>query len=103
MYAIIVAGGKQYKVAEGDTIYIEKLEAADGETVSFDNVLDVEKDGAMTVGAPYVEGAKVSGKVVKTGKGKKIMVFKFKAKKNYRRRQGHRQPYTKVTIEAIQA
>ena len=97
MYAIIVAGGKQYKVAEGDTIYIEKLEAADGETVSFDNVLAVEKDGAMTVGAPYVEGAKVSGKVVK------IMVFKFKAKKNYRRRQGHRQPYTKVTIEAIQA
>ena len=91
MYAIIVAGGKQYKVAEGDTIYIEKLEAADGETVSFDNVLAVEKDGAMTVGAPYVEGAK------------KIMVFKFKAKKNYRRRQGHRQPYTKVTIEAIQA
>ena len=88
MYAIIVAGGKQYKVAEGDTI---------------DNVLAVEKDGAMTVGAPYVEGAKVSGKVVKTGKGKKIMVFKFKAKKNYRRRQGHRQPYTKVTIEAIQA
>ena len=103
MYAIIVAGGKQYKVAEGDTIYIEKLEAADGETVSFDNVLAVEKDGVMTVGAPYVEGAKVSGKVVKTGKGKKIMVFKFKAKKNYRRRQGHRQPYTKVTIEAIQA
>ena len=103
MYAIIVAGGKQYKVAEGDTIYIEKLEAADGETVSFDNVLAVEKDGDMTVGAPYVEGAKVSGKVVKTGKGKKIMVFKFKAKKNYRRRQGHRQPYTKVTIEAIQA
>ena len=103
MYAIIVAGGKQYKVAEGDTIYIEKLEAADGETVSFDNVLAVEMDGAMTVGAPYVEGAKVSGKVVKTGKGKKIMVFKFKAKKNYRRRQGHRQPYTKVTIEAIQA
>ena len=103
MYAIIVAGGKQYKVAEGDTIYIEKLEAADGETVSFDYVLAVEKDGAMTVGAPYVEGAKVSGKVVKTGKGKKIMVFKFKAKKNYRRRQGHRQPYTKVTIEAIQA
>ena len=103
MYAIIVAGGKQYKVAEGDTIYIEKLEAADGETVSFDNVLAVEKDGAMTVGAPYVEGAKVSGKVVKTGKGKKIMVFKFKAKKNYRRRQGHRQPYTKVTSEAVQA
>ena len=97
MYAIIVAGGKQYKVAEGDTIYIEKME------VKFDNVLVVEKDGNVTVGAPYVEGASVSGKVVKNGKSKKITVFKFKAKKNYRRRQGHRQPYTKVTIEKIEA
>lgn len=103
MYAIIVTGGKQYKVAEGDTIYVEKLEAKDGDPVQFDNVLVVEKDGAVTVGAPKVEGASVSGKVVKNGKGKKIMVFKYKAKKNYRRRQGHRQPYTKVTIEKIQA
>lgn len=102
MYAIIVAGGKQYKVAEGDTIYIEKLEAADGETVSFDNVLAVEKDGAMTVGAPYVEGAKVSGKVVKTGKGKKIMVFKYRPKKGSASRKGHRQPYTAVQIEKIE-
>lgn len=103
MYAIIVTGGKQYKVAEGDTIYVEKLEAANGEAVKFDHVLAVEKDGAVTVGAPQVEGASVSGKVVKTGKGKKIMVFKYKAKKNYRRRQGHRQPYSKVTIEKIEA
>ena len=87
MYAIIVTGGKQYKVAEGDTIYVEKLEANDGDAVQFDNVLVVEKDGAVAVGAPKVEGASVSGKVVKNGKGKKIMVFKYKAKKNYRRRQ----------------
>ena len=92
MYAIIVTGGKQYKVAEGDTIYVEKLEANDGDAVQFDNVLVVEKDGAVAVGAPKVEGASVSGKVVK-----------HKAKKNYRRRQGHRQPYTKVTIEKIHA
>ena len=85
MYAIIVAGGKQYKVAEGDTIYIEKMEVNDGDAVKFDNVLVVEKDGNVTVGAPYVEGASVSGKVVKNGKSKKITVFKFKAKKNYRR------------------
>ena len=103
MYAIIVAGGKQYKVAEGDTISIEKMEVNDGDAVKFDNVLVVEKDGNVTVGAPYVEGASVSGKVVKNGKSKKITVFKFKAKKNYRRRQGHRQPYTKVTIEKIEA
>lgn len=103
MYAIIVAGGKQYKVAEGDTIYIEKMEVNDGDAVKFDKVLVVEKDGNVTVGAPYVEGASVSGKVVKNGKSKKITVFKFKAKKNYRRRQGHRQPYTKVTIEKIEA
>lgn len=103
MYAIIVAGGKQFKVAEGDTIYIEKMEVEGGQSVQFDNVLVVEKDGNVTVGAPYVSGASVSGTVVKNGKAKKIMVFKYKAKKNYRKRQGHRQPYTKVTIEKIQA
>ena len=101
MYAIIVAGGKQYKVAEGDTIYIEKLEAADGETVSFDNVLAVEKDGAMTVGAPYVEGATVTGTVLKNGKGKKINVMTYKPKKGEKRKMGHRQPYTKVEINSI--
>ena len=82
---------------------MEKLEANDGDADQCDNVLVVEKDGAVAVGAPKVEGASVSGKVVKNGKGKKIMVFKYKAKKNYRRRQGHRQPYTKVTIEKIHA
>lgn len=101
MYAIIVAGGKQFKVAEGDTIYVEKMEIEDGAAVTFDNVLVVEKDGNVTVGVPQVAGATVTGSVVKTGKGKKIMVFKYKAKKNYRRRQGHRQPYTKVTIDKI--
>lgn len=101
MYAIIVTGGKQFKVAEGDTIYVEKLDVEDGAAVTFDNVLVVEKDGNVTVGAPSVAGASVSGSVVKTGKGKKIMVFKYKSKKGYRRRQGHRQPFTKVTINKI--
>lgn len=103
MYAIIVTGGKQYKVQEGDAIYVEKLEAGDGESVTFDQVLLVSKDGSVTAGAPTVAGATVSGKVEKQGKGKKIIVFKYKAKKNYRRKQGHRQPYTKVVIEKIQA
>ena len=103
MYAILKTGGKQYKVSEGDVIYVEKLGVEDGATVTFDEVLAVGEGDKLTVGAPYVSGAAVTGTVEKTGKGKKIMVFKFKAKKNYRRRQGHRQPYTKVTIEAIQA
>ena len=101
MYAIIVAGGKQYKVAEGDTIYIEKMEVNDGDAVKFDNVLVVEKDGNVTVGAPYVEGASVSGKVVKNGKSKKITVFKYRPKKGSASKKGHRQPYTAVQIEKI--
>lgn len=100
MYAIIVTGGKQYKVAEGDTIYVEKLDIADGEKVVFDNVLMVADGDDMKVGAV---GATVEGTVVKTGKQKKIIVYKQKAKKNYRRKQGHRQPYTKVQIAAIKA
>ena len=96
MFAVVETGGKQYKVSEGDEIYVEKLDLEDGAAVDFE-VLMVEKDGALTM------GGKVSGKVVKTGKQKKIHVFKYKAKKNYRRRQGHRQPYTKVTIEKIEA
>lgn len=100
MQAIFVTGGKQYKVSEGDVIYVEKLDAA-SETVEFDNVLMTIDGENVTVGAPSVEGAKVTAKILKNGKGKKIMVFKFKAKKNYRRRQGHRQPYTKVQIEKI--
>lgn len=103
MYAIIKTGGKQYRVQEGDLITIEKLEAAADETVTFDQVLTVVNDGSVKVGTPLVNGAKVTGKVVEHGKGKKILVFKYKAKSNYRRRQGHRQPFTKVRIESIQA
>ena len=103
MYAIIKTGGKQYKVAEGDTIYVEKLEAAVDDAVTFDQVLTVVTDGGIKVGKPLVDGAKVTGKVLQQGKEKKILVFKYKAKSNYRRRQGHRQPYTKVSIEKIEA
>ena len=103
MYAIIKTGGKQYRVAEGDVITIEKLEAAPNESVTFEEVLTVVNDGDVKVGAPLVNGAKVTGTVLEHGKGKKILVFKYKAKSNYRRRQGHRQPFTKVRIESIQA
>ena len=103
MYAIIETGGKQYKVQQGDVLYIEKLSAADGESVTFDRVLAVSKDGSLVAGTPVVAGATVTGKVEKHGKGAKITVYKYRPKKNYRRKQGHRQPYTKVTIESIQA
>lgn len=103
MYAIIETGGKQYKVQEGDAIYIEKLDANEGDVVSFDRVLGVSKEGGFVTGTPVVSGAVVSGKVEKHGKGQKIIVFKYKAKKNYRRKQGHRQPFTKVVIDKIQA
>ena len=101
MYAVIETGGKQYRVQEGDTIFVEKLDADNGEQVSFDKVLFVSKDDDLVVGKPYVEGAKVEGKVLEQGKGKKVIVFKYKAKKNYRKKQGHRQPYTKVKVEKI--
>ena len=101
MYAIIVTGGKQYKVSEGDTIFVEKLEAVEGDAVTFDKVLAVSDGEALTVGAPVVEGASVTAKVVKQGKAKKIYVFKMKRKKNERSKKGHRQPYTKVVIETI--
>ena len=103
MYAIIETGGKQYKVAEGDTLFIEKLPVEAGENVTFDKVLALLDGDKATFGAPVVEGAKVNASVVKNGKGKKIMIFKYNPKKGYRRRQGHRQPYTKVTIGAIEA
>ena len=103
MYAITKTGGKQYKVAEGDVIMVEKLSAAEGEAVVFDEVLTVVNDGDVKVGKPVVEGAKVTGKVEAQGKDKKILVFKYKAKSNYRKRQGHRQPFTKVVIEKIEA
>ena len=101
MYAIIESCGKQYKVAEGDVVFFEKLEAEEGKKVTFDNVVLVSDDKKVEVGAPYVKGVKVEGKVVANGKGKKIIVYKYKAKKNYRRTQGHRQPYTKVEITKI--
>ena len=101
MYAIIESCGKQYKVAEGDVVFFEKLDAEEGKKVTFDNVVLVSDEGKVQVGAPYVKGVKVEGKVISHGKGKKIIVFKMKPKKNYRRKQGHRQPYTKVEITTI--
>ena len=101
MYAIIESCGKQYKVTEGDVVFFEKLDAEEGKKVTFDKVILVSEDGKVQVGNPYVKGVKVEGKVVSHGKGKKIIVFKMKAKKNYRRKQGHRQPYTKVEITSI--
>ena len=101
MYAIIESCGRQYKVAEGDVVFFEKLEAEEGKKVTFDNVVLVSDDKKVEVGAPYVKGVKVEGKVVSHGKGKKVLVYKYKAKKNYRRTQGHRQPYTKVEITSI--
>jgi len=103
MYAIIETGGKQYRVQEGDVLTIEKLDVAEGDTVEITSVLAVSKDGKLTVGTPTVSGAKAVAKVLANGKGKKIIVFKYKAKKNYRRKQGHRQPFTKVVIEKIEA
>ena len=101
-HAIIVTGGKQYRVAEGDLLFVEKLPAEAGDTVTFDQVLAVvDGEKEPIIGTPTVAGATVTAKVVKNGKGKKVRVFKYKAKKNYRRRQGHRQPYTQVQIDAI--
>lgn len=100
MYAIIATGGKQYRVSEGDVIYIEKIDADVDSTVSFD-VLLVGSEGDVKVGTPVVEGVKAEGKVVGQIRGEKIVVFKYKSKKNYRRKQGHRQPYTKVEITKI--
>ena len=101
MQAIIVTGGKQYKVAQGDTLFIEKLEAEAGAEITFDQVLAILNEDKATFGAPAVEGASVVATVVKNGKGKKIRVFKYNPKKGYRKRQGHRQPYTKVEIGKI--
>lgn len=102
MYAIIETGGKQIKVEAGQAIYIEKLNAETGETVTFDKVLFVGGE-SVKVGSPLVDGATVTAKVEKQGRQKKIVVFKYKAKKNYHKKQGHRQPYTKVIIETINA
>ena len=101
MYAIIESCGKQYKVSEGDFVLFEKLDTEEGKKVTFDKVVLVSNDKKVEVGAPYVKNAKVEGKVVEHGKAKKILVYKYKAKKNYRRTQGHRQPFTKVEITKI--
>ena len=103
MYAVIKTGGKQYRVAEGDVLNVEKLNAEAGSEVGFDEVLTVVNDADVKIGQPVVEGAKVTAKVVEQGKGEKILVFKYKAKSNYRKRQGHRQPFTKVEISKIEA
>ena len=102
MYDIISAGNKQYRVSQGETIYIDKVNLEDGAAISFDALL-VENEGEVKVGNPVVEGAKVEGKVVAQVKGEKIRIYKYKSKKNYHRRAGHRQPYTKVEITAINA
>lgn len=101
MQAIIVTGGKQYSVSEGDILFIEKLPAEAGDAVTFDQVLAIVDGETATFGTPVVEGAKVEATVVKNGKGKKIRIFKYNPKKGYRKRQGHRQPYTKVQIGKI--
>ncbi|MFB4162905.1 50S ribosomal protein L21 [Alteribacillus sp. JSM 102045] len=102
MYAIIETGGKQVKVEEGQEIYVEKLDASEGDAVTFENVVFVGGDD-VKVGSPYVDGAKVTAKVDKHGRQKKITVWKFKRRKNYSRKIGHRQPYTKVVIDKIEA
>ena len=101
MYAIIVTGGKQYKVQQGDVLFVEKLEAEEGAEVKFDTVLAVGEEGAVKFGAPSVEGASVAAKVVKNGKGKKLNIITYRPKKGSMVRKGHRQPYTKVEITAI--
>jgi len=103
MYAVIENGGKQYKVQEGDIVFLEKLEAAVGDAVKFDKVLAISSEGNVNFGKPLVESASVEGKVLGHGKDKKIIIFKYKAKKGYRNKTGHRQPYTKVQIDKINA
>lgn len=101
MYAVIATGGKQYRVSEGDEIFIEKLVGEAGDAVKFDQVLAVSDDNGLKAGTPIVEGASVEAEIVKQGKQKKIIIFKMKSKKGYRRRKGHRQPYTRVKINKI--
>ncbi|MDM0969172.1 50S ribosomal protein L21 [Clostridium perfringens] len=103
MYAVLTTGGKQYRVQEGDVLFVEKLNTEVDSTVELTEVLAVAKDGEIKVGAPVVEGAKVVAKVLAQGKAKKVVVFKYKRKKDYRRKNGHRQPYTKIVIEKIEA
>lgn len=101
MYAVIETGGKQYRVQNGDQIAVEKLNIEDGQQVVFDKVLVAGEGADVKVGTPYLDGVTVEGKVIKSGKGKKVIIFKYKAKKDYRKKQGHRQPYTLVEITAV--
>lgn len=101
MYAVIEACGKQYKVSEGDVVFVEKLDVNEGDTVTFDKVLLLSNDEKVKVGTPTVKNAKVEALVLEHGKAKKIRVYKYKAKKNERKTQGHRQPFTKIKIEKI--
>jgi large subunit ribosomal protein L21 len=103
MYAIVKTGGKQYRVSEGDVIFVEKLEVNEGDVVTLDEVLACSKEGNLVLGSPVVEGVSVQAKVAEQGRGKKIIVFKYKPKKDYRKKQGHRQAYTKLLIEKINA
>ncbi|MBQ0102395.1 MAG: 50S ribosomal protein L21 [Firmicutes bacterium] len=103
MFAVIETGGKQYKVTEGDVVFVEKLEVNEGETYTFDKVLAVSTGDSFNAGTPYVEGATVTANVVKNGKAKKIHVLKYKSKKNEKKKIGHRQPYTKVQIVSVNA
>ena len=101
MYAVIETGGKQYRVQEGDVITIEKLAVEAGDKVEFDKVLVIGEGAEIKIGAPYVDGAKVFGDVIENGKGKKVIIFKYKSKKDYRKKQGHRQPFTTVEIKSL--
>ena len=103
MYAVLVTGGKQYRVQEGDVLFVEKLNAEVETTVELNQILAVSKEEGLVVGKPVVEGAKVVAKVLAQGKAKKVIVFKYKRKKDYRKKQGHRQAYTKIQIEKIEA
>lgn len=101
MYAVVETGGKQYRVTEGDVITVEKLDVQAGDKVSLDKVLVFSDGEALTIGAPYVEGARVEAAALENGKGQKVIIFKFKSKKDYRKKQGHRQPYTMLKIESM--
>ncbi len=103
MYAIMETGGKQYRVQEGDVLRVEKLPLQPGEKVAISKVLAVEKDGQFQVGTPVIEGARVILKAIRQGRDRKVIVFKYKAKKNYRRKKGHRQSFTQVAVEKIEA
>jgi len=103
MYAIIETGGKQYKVQEGDVVFIEKLAVEEGEEIVFDQVLALSGDGELKTGSPIIDGVAVTAKVLAHGKGKKVIIYKYKAKKGERKKNGHRQPYTRVQIQSIQA